>query len=57
MKHESTQYEEVSLKTDGTLEAMCISAVAGTSKLRISNFHIPLDLVVPPVILRASLIS
>ena len=39
--HESIQYEEVSLNTDGTQEAMCISVVAGTSKLRISNFYIP----------------
>ena len=39
--HESIQYEEVSLNIDGTQEAMCISVVAGTSKLRISNFYIP----------------
>ena len=39
--HESIQCEEVSLNTDGTQEAMCISVVAGTSKLRISNFYIP----------------
>ena len=38
--HETMQYEEVSLNTDGTQEAMCISVVAGTSKLRISNFYV-----------------
>ena len=42
------QYEEVSLNTDGTLKAMCISVVAITSKLRTSNFYIPPRSSCPP---------
>ena len=46
--HESIQYEEININNDGTLEAMGISVVASSSKLRIYNFYIPPRSSCPP---------
>ena len=45
---ESIQYEEVTFNNDRTQEAMCISIVAGTSKLRICHFCISPRSTCPP---------